>query len=238
MSPRRVALVTGAGKRVGAAIARALAGRGYRLAIHYHRSRDEAEALAAALGGEATTFAADLQTSAAPQQLVDEVAATMGGIDVLVNSASNFLSVPLEEVTPEQWDAVFAVNLRAPFFLSLAAARHMTPGSSIINMCDLAAFETWPRYIPHGIAKAGVAQLTRVLARQLAPGVRVNAIAPGVVLPPDGMDAAALDRLRETTPLRRHGDPSDVVAAVEYLIDARFVTGEMLFVDGGRHVRH
>jgi pteridine reductase len=233
-----VALVTGGGKRVGAEVARALAGRGYRVAVHYHRSRDGAERLAAELGAGSGAFPADLAAPDAPGRLVHDVVRALGPIEVLVNSASNFLRVPLDRVTPAQWDEVFAVNLRAPFFLCLEAARQMPQGGCIVNMSDLAGFETWPLYVPHGIAKAGVAQMTRALARQLAPRVRVNAIAPGVVLPPDDMDPDDLERLQETTPLRRHGGPPDVVRAVEYLLDAAFVTGEVLFVDGGRHVRH
>ncbi|MGQ0648715.1 MAG: SDR family oxidoreductase [Gemmatimonadaceae bacterium] len=238
MSPSNVALVTGAGKRVGAAIARALAARGYRVAVHYNSSGEEAERLVAELGHGAQSFRADLSDPASPERLVSEVVRALGPIDVLINSASNFLRLPLESVTAAQWDEVFAVNLRAPFFLCLAASRHMGPAGCIVNMADLAAFETWPAFIPHGIAKAGVVQMTRALARQLAPRIRVNAIAPGVVLPPDDMSREALDRMEGTTPLRRHGDPSDVVHAVEYLLDATFVTGDVLFVDGGRHARY
>ena len=233
-----VALVTGAGQRVGARVARALARRGYRVAVHYNRSHEAARAIAAELGHGAQAFGAELAEPDAPHRLVADVVRALGPLEVLINSASNFLRLPLDGVTPAQWDEVFAVNLRAPFFLSLEAARHMDDGGSIINMSDLAAYETWPLFVPHGIAKAGISQMTRALARQLAPRVRVNAIAPGVVLPPEDMDPAALDRLVTTTPLQRRGSPEDVVRAVEYLLDATFVTGEVLFVDGGRHVRH
>jgi len=132
---------------------------------------------------------------------------------------------------------MFAINLRAPFFCAQAAAAVMNDGGAIVNIADLAALETWPAYIPHGISKAGMVQMTRALARTLAPRIRVNAIAPGAVLLPEGWDAASVERLRSTTPLARHGSPDDVARAMLYLLDADFVTGETLIVDGGRHVR-
>lgn len=237
----RVALVTGAGARVGQAIAVALGGRGMRVAVHYRGSAEGAEATCTAIraaGGEAHAFQADLAEPDAPAQLVDAVAAHFGALDVLVNSAAVMVRTPVGEVTPAEWDAMFAVNLRAPFFCAQAAARAMgEQGGVIVNLADLAAYETWPAYVPHGISKAGVVQMTRALARTLAPRVRVNAVAPGVVLLPEGWDEAASERLRSTTPLARHGSPEDVVRAVLYLLDADFVTGDVLLVDGGRHVR-
>ena len=232
-----VALVTGGGKRVGATLVRTLAARGFSVAVHYHSSRQEAEALATSLGNGARAFCANLADPAAPSRLIGEVVAALGGLDVLVNSAASFLRTPLDRVTTADWDAVFAVNLRAPFFLSIEAAKHMTETGVIINIADLAAFEGWPNYVPHGAAKAGVVQITRALARQLAPRIRVNAIVPGVVLLPEGTTAQESGRLAATTPLRRHGTPVDVARAMTYLLDATFVTGELLFVDGGRHVR-
>lgn len=236
----RVALVTGAGKRVGRAIALALGERGMRVAVHHHASVQEAietrDALVA-LRADARLVRADLRLPHAPQTLVDDVVAQFGAIDVVINSAASMLRTPIGEVTPEQWDGIFTLNLRAPFFIAQAAARHMGASGAIINMADLAAFETWPGYVPHGISKAGVVQMTKALARVLAPRVRVNAIAPGVVLLPDGWDEAAEARLASTTPLRRIGSPDDAVSAVLYLLSADFVTGETLIVDGGRHVR-
>ncbi len=218
-------------------MARALAARGYAVVLHCRASCREAERLAHDVGGGASVVSAALEDPAAPAGLVGEVMARHGRLDVLVNSAASFLRTPLATVTPAAWDEIFAVNLRAPFFLALEAARVMREGASIINMSDLAGFETWAGYIPHGLSKGGVAAMTRSLARELAPRVRVNAIAPGVVLLPDDMDPTESDHLAATTPLRRHGDPQDVVRAMEYLLDATFVTGQVLFVDGGRHVR-
>jgi pteridine reductase len=189
-------------------------------------------------GGEAALFAADLTDGEAPARLVDEVVARFGALDVLVNSAAVMERTPVGEVTVAEWDAMFALNLRAPFFAAQAAAAAMGErGGAVVNIADLAAFETWTAYVPHGITKAGVVQMTRALAHALAPRVRVNGVAPGVVLLPDGWPEDAGEQLRRTTPLARHGSPEDVVRAVLYLLDADFVTGETLLVDGGRHVR-
>ena len=237
----RVALVTGAGVRVGRAIALALAEQGMRVAVHYNASMDEASEtvrLATGRGGDARAFAADLTNAATPARLVRDVAEAFGAIDVLVNSAAVMMRTPMDSVTPGQWDAMMALNLRAPFFLAQAAAKHMQAGGAIINIADLAAFESWPEYIPHGISKAALVHMTRGLARVLAPRVRVNAVAPGAVLLPEMWDEAAAERLARTTPLRRLGSPDDVVHAVLYLLRAEYVTGETIVVDGGRHVRH
>lgn len=240
MAGERVALVTGGARRLGAAFSRALARRGFHVAVHHRQSHAEAEALVREIeraGGSAQTFVADLAAADAPAALVREVASTCGRLDVLVNSAANMLRTPVGSVTVGQWDEIFALNVRAPFFAAQAAAGVMGEGGLIVNIADLAAFETWGGYIPHGMSKAAVVQMTRALARSLAPAIRVNAIAPGVVLLPEGWEDASAQRLASTTPLRRLGGPDDVVHALEYLLDASFVTGEVLVVDGGRHVR-
>ena len=237
----RVALVTGGGHRVGRALAVALGGRGMRVAVHYRSDpaqADETCRLVVASGGAADAFRADLGAADAPAALVEAVAAHYGALDVLVNSAAVMVRTPVGEVTPEAWDAMFAVNLRAPFFCAQAAAAHMQAGGgAVVNIADLAAYETWPAYVPHTITKAGVVQMTRALARALAPRVRVNAVAPGAVLLPEGWNAESDERLRSTTPLGHHGSPEDVAQALLYLLDADFVTGETIVVDGGRHVR-
>ena len=237
----RIALVTGAGRRVGRAIALALGKRGMHVAVHYNGSATGARETASAIerdGGVATLFQADLTVPAAPSSLVDEVVAKLGALDVLVNSAAMMQRTPLESVTPADWDATFALNARAPFFAAVAAGKHMKErGGVIVNIADLAALETWPAYIPHGLSKTVVVQMTRALARTLAPAVRVNAVAPGVILLPEGWDADAGERLRRTTPLKRLGSVNDVVGAVIYLVEAAYVTGETIVVDGGRHVR-
>ena len=237
----RVALVTGAGRRVGQAIALALGGKGMKVAVHYNGSAsgaDETVARLSSQGASGRAFQADLATHDGPAQLIAEVVGAFGRIDVLVNSAAIMLRTPFDEITPEQWDEIMAINIRAPFFVARAAAPHLRKaGGAIVNIADLAAFETWPAYIPHGISKAGVVHMTRSLARVLAPDVRVNGVAPGTVLLPEQWDTAADERLRQTTPLARTGSPSDVTGAVIFLLESDYITGETIIVDGGRHIR-
>ena len=237
----RVALVTGAGRRVGRALAVALGTEGMTVGVHYHASdagaRETARMIERA-GGKATLLAADLTGDDTAAGLIDDVVHRLGSLDVLVNSSAVMERTPLGEVTARQWDAMMALNLRAPFLLSQAAAPHLARArGAIVNIADLAAFETWPAYIPHGISKAGVVYMTRALARTLAPDVRVNGIAPGAVLLPDQWNEDDAAKLRESTPLRRLGSPDDVVGAMLYLLRADYVTGEVIIVDGGRHVR-
>lgn len=239
-SSRPMALVTGAAHRVGRAIAVGLARDGYDIALHFHSAEttaEEAAGLIADAGGVARLFQADLTDPEAPAKLVRDVAGTCGRLDVVVNSAAVMLRMPLGEITPERWDSVLNLNLRAPFLIAQEAARHLPEGSSIVNIADLAAFETWPGYIPHGVSKSGLVYVTRALARVLAPRIRVNAVAPGTVLLPDHFDEKSAAHLNETTPLAREGSPEDVVQAVLYLLHAHYVTGETLVVDGGRSVR-
>ena len=237
----RVALVTGAGHRVGRAIALALASRGMRVAVHYNATAKGAAETVEQIrstGGEAESFAADLTHADAAATLVSAVAEKFGALDVLVNSAAVMLRTPFGEVTPKQWDDIMALNLRAPFFLAQAAAPRLRAARGVIvNIADLAAFETWPAYLPHGISKSGVVHLTRSLARVLAPEVRVAGIAPGTVLLPENWDAGAAEHLRETTPLGRSGSPADVTSTVLFILDSDYLTGETIIVDGGRHVR-
>jgi pteridine reductase len=233
-------LVTGAGRRLGRAIAVALGSRGMRVAVHYHGAEQGAHETAGQVreaGGEAFTLRADLREVGAPKRMVTEAVERLGTLDVLVNSAAVMIRTPLEDVTEAVWDEIFALNLRAPFFCAQAAAARMNEGGVIINIADLAAFEVWPAYIPHGASKAGVEHITRALAKRLAPRVRVNAVAPGTVLLPDDWSTADAERLVRTTPLERLGSPEDVTQAVLYLIDAGYVTGETIIVDGGRNVR-
>lgn len=243
----RVALVTGAGRRLGRAIALGLAREGARVAVHHHSAGDGARTVVDEIrrsGGDAKAFEADLSDPAAAGPLVAAAAAAWDGLDVVVNSAGIMQRTPIGTVTPAQWDAIFALNLRAPFFIAQAAApllcepkRGGEGGGAIVNIADLAGLETWSAYVPHGISKSGVIQMTRALAHALAPRVRVNAVAPGAVLLPESWDAAAAEHLVSTTPLRRLGTPADVVDAVIYLLRADYVTGTTLVVDGGRRVR-
>lgn len=238
---RRVALVTGGAVRVGRAISSALAEDGYGLIIHYNSSSGPADELVEEIrsaGGEAVAIGADLADADEVRRLAEEATAAFGGIDVLVNNASVFPAERLEETDEALWDHTIAVNLRAPFFLirHLAATLRERRGA-VINMADLAGMQPWAAYAAHAISKAGVIHLTRVAARSLAPEVRVNGIAPGAVLPPESMSDAEIQSLAERTPLKRNGSPEDVVRALRYLLQADFVTGETLVVDGGRLLR-
>jgi pteridine reductase len=238
----RVALVTGAGRRLGREMARALAGRGMTLAIHHHASSDGARALrdeVAAAGGRAECFAADLADADAAKGLAPRVVDSFGRLDVLVNSAAIMRKLDFERTTPEQYDTVLDLNLRSVFFCTQGAAAALRAAhGKVVNLADLAGLQPWPGFAAHSISKAGVVMLTRVLARALAPDVTVNAIAPGAVLVPEEYDAAERERLAADTPLRRLGSPADVVSALLYLLEGGdFVTGEVLTVDGGRIFR-
>jgi pteridine reductase len=238
----RVALITGAGRRLGRAMAAALADKGMTLAIHHHASSTGAHTLRdeiVAAGGRAVCFEADLTDAHAALALPSRVVAELGQLDVLVNSAAVMHRLGLEETTPEQWDAILNLNLRAVFFCTQGAAPALRAArGKVVNMADLAGLEPWPGFAAHSVSKAGVVMLTKVLALSLAPDVTVNAIAPGAVLVPDEYDEEERDRLARATPLRRLGSPSDVVSALLYLLEGGdFVTGEVLVVDGGRLIR-
>jgi pteridine reductase len=236
------ALVTGAGRRLGQAIAVGLARAGCDVAVHYHGSADGAATTAREVGAlrrRAEVLRADLSDAAAARGLADQVVRALGRLDVVVNSAALMVRQPVETVTPESWDATLDLNLRAAFFVAQGAIPHLRRvKGKIVNLADVAAFEPWPAYVPHCVSKAGVVMLTQALARALAPDVAVNAVAPGPVLLPEAWDEETRDHFRETTPLRRLGEPADIVAAVRFLLEGSdFVTGTVLVVDGGRLIR-
>ena len=236
----RVALVTGAGHRVGRALAVALGQQKMSVAVHFNSAQEGADqtvALIEQAGGKAKPFKGDLTARDGPVKLVADVVREFGMLHVLVNSAAEMTRLPFGAITIEQWDETMNLNLRAPFFLAQSAASAMTEGGAMVNISDLAAFETWPSYLPHSISKAGIVKMTEGLARVLAPSIRVNAIAPGAVLLPDDWSDSTGERLSDTTPLRRLGDPQDVVDAMLYLLHADYVTGETIIVDGGRRIR-
>jgi NAD(P)-dependent dehydrogenase (short-subunit alcohol dehydrogenase family) len=235
----RVALVTGAGQRLGREFATALATRGMVMALHYHRSADGATELRDQIvtaGGRAELFQADLTDARAARALPQQVAGQMGRLDVLVNSAAVMHRVPFEETTVELYDEIMALNLRSLYFLSQGAAAELRRARGrIVNIADLGGLEPWPSYSVHSLSKAGVVMLTKVLARALAPEVNVNAIAPGTVMVPDDYSAQEKERLARSAPLKRLGTPDDAVQALLYLLEhGDFVTGEVLVVDGGR----
>ncbi|HWC73299.1 MAG TPA: SDR family oxidoreductase [Gemmatimonadales bacterium] len=236
------ALVTGAGVRVGQAIAIGLAESGCDVAIHYHGSAHGAEETARAVqsaGRRAELLQADLTDAEAARGLADRAARALKRLDVVVNSAAIMVRQPVETVTPESWDTTLHLNLRAVFFVSQGAIPHLRRAKGkIVNIADLAGLEPWSTYVPHNVSKAGVVMLTKALARALAPDIAVNAIAPGAVLLPDDWDERAAAHIRETTPLKRLGQPADVVAAVRFLLSGTdYITGTILVVDGGRLIR-
>lgn len=241
---RPVALVTGAARRIGAAIARSLHVAGYATMLHCHGSHVDAQALAAELDaaapGSAGWLAGDLADPAVPAALVDATLARFGQLDLLVNNASNFFATPLATATIAQWDALFAVNARAPFLLAQAAAPHLQrAGGAIVNLVDIHAEQPLRDHSAYCAAKAALAALTRSLALDLAPQVRVNAVAPGAILWPEHTDdAQRREKLLAATPLQRTGTPEEIAEVVRWLaMDATYVTGQTVRVDGGRLMR-
>lgn len=239
----RAVLVTGAARRLGAAIVRGFHAEGADVCIHFHRSAREAEQLRGELNAvrarSATAIGADLLDLTALARIVDHVVTTFGRLDVLVNNASSFYPTPLPEITAAHWDDLIGTNLRAPLFLAQAAASHLRAVHGlIVNMIDIHAQRPLPQHPVYSSAKSGLAMLTRSLARELGPQVRVNGIAPGPILWPDaGLDEDIKSEIISKTLLKRSGSPDDIVrAAVFFAKDAPYITGQILAVDGGRSV--
>lgn len=240
----KVVLITGGAKRVGAGICRKLHAAGASLMLHYRASAGEARLLQAELNHarpkSVALIQADLLDLVKLPSLIEQTTATFGRLDALINNASSFYATPVGEITPAAWEDLIGTNLRAPAFLcqAAAAALRRTQGS-IVNITDIHARRPLKNYVVYTIAKAGLTGLTRSLARELAPEVRVNAIAPGPILWPDDeqFDELSRQRIVSQTPLKREGTPDDIARAVHYLlVDASYVTGATLEVDGGRHI--
>jgi pteridine reductase len=239
---RRVALITGAARRIGAVIARELHAAGWDVALHCRHSRAELDALIAELehARASSTFAlqADLDDADALAPLVAKTVERFGRLDALVNNASAFYPTPIGAATRAQWDDLFAANARAPFFLSQAAAPHLAKQrGAIVNLVDIYADNPLAAHPIYSMSKAALAAMTKALARDLAPDVRVNGVAPGAILWPDAeKDESEQREVIDRTPLKRIGTPRDIASAVSWLLDAPFVTGEIMRVDGGRHL--
>lgn len=241
MNKQPVVLVTGGARRVGAAIVRHLHAAGSDVAIHYRSSGEEAEALAQELNAiraeSAATFAGALEDDATPDVLVAAVLAHFGRLDGLVNNASAFYPTPIGATTTAHWNDLFAANARAPFFLSQAATPALRKArGAIVNIVDIYAERPLAGHVVYSMAKAALVMLTQALAKDLAPEVRVNAVAPGAILwPESGKPEEAAEALIAKTPLARKGEPADVAEAVRWLlIDAHYTTGQVIRVDGGR----
>jgi pteridine reductase len=242
----RWALVTGAAKRIGAVIARTLHAAGANVAIHYNRSAAEADQLAAELNRgrakSAFTIAADMRDIAAVERMAKQALdRTDGRLDVLVNNASNFYPTPIGTITLEQWDDLFGSNLKAPLFLSQALVPALRAARGVIvNIVDVHSQRPLRDHPVYGPAKAGLAMLTRSLAKDLGPDIRVNGVSPGAILWPEdgqGMSDALRAAIIKQTALKRAGEPEDIAAAVLFLVrDAPYVTGQIIAVDGGRSV--
>ncbi len=233
----RVALVTGAAKRLGRAVALRLAEEGADVVVHYRSSAADARTAVAEIekfGRRGHAIAADLTSVADINRLFDEAAKRVGRLDILVNCAANFLPSSIISTTEEVWEASLDSNLKAPFFCAQAAAPLLrrTRGT-IINFADTGGLLGWPGYIAHSVSKAGVVMLTKVLAKALAPEVRVNAIAPGTITMPGDPPEWEADFIK-LAPLRRTGAPPEVADAVLFLAQSDFITGQVLVVDGGR----
>jgi pteridine reductase len=235
---RKVALVTGGAVRVGRALSLGLAEAGFDVAVHYHSSDAAAREVARRvdeLGRQALLVEADLGEPGDVERVARAVGERFGRLDLLVNSAASFEEAELLDVDAAAWDRVMALNLRAPFLLVRASAALLRASEgTVVNVLDLGAIEPWTQHPHHAVSKAGLLHLTKILARALAPQVRVNAVAPGSVLLPEGLDDEFAARERRRTPLGRIGSPEDVLRAVLFLAASPFITGEMIVVDGGR----
>jgi NAD(P)-dependent dehydrogenase (short-subunit alcohol dehydrogenase family) len=237
----KVALITGAARRVGAVIARDLARQGWAVVVHYRGSAAEAEAVVADIragGGRAIAIAADLMSEAETVSLIGRAADTLGPVTCLVNNASLFERDEALTATRESWDRHMLVNLRAPFLLTQTVARQM-PGEAtgcVINLLDQRVWNLTPHFTSYTVSKAGLWTLTRTLAMALAPRVRVNAVGPGPTLPSRRQSAEQFERQWSNAPLARPVAPEEISAAVSFLLDAPSVTGQMIAVDAGQHL--
>jgi NAD(P)-dependent dehydrogenase (short-subunit alcohol dehydrogenase family) len=234
----RVALITGAAKRLGRTVALRLAHEGADIAVHYGKSAAEAHELVAEiekLGQRAAAFSAELTDVRAIEILLADVVTHFAHLDILVNGAANFLETKFGSTTEQTYDASLDTNLKAPFFCCQAAAPHLLKSGRgvIINFSDIGGLLGWREFLPHSLSKAGVILMTRILAKELAPAVRVNAIAPGTVTMPGDPPEWQQDFIR-LAPLRRSGRPDEIADAVYYMITAEFMTGHVLVLDGGR----
>lgn len=233
----RVAMVTGGAVRLGRAISLGLADAGFHVVVNYHSSEAEAREVVARVersGRRGLAIRADVSAGAQVEAMAREVRREFGRLDLLVNSASIFRRIPLQEVDEPEWDRVMDVNLKGPFLVVRALAPLLADSrGNVVNLVDLSAVQPWVQYPHHAVSKAGLLHLTRVQARSLAPAIRVNAIAPGAVLPPESDTDEDREQSRKRAALGTLGSPDDVVRTVLFLDRSPFITGEVIVVDGG-----
>jgi pteridine reductase len=238
----KIALVTGGARRVGKAIALALARSGARVILTYHTSVEEAAATVAEIersGGVASAVHCDQRDLGAIDRLFDRLRLDHARLDILVNNAAIMERQPALDITPDDWSRVIDTNLRGPFFMAQRAAQWMltTGGGTIVNIADLSALHPWPSYLTHTISKSGLVAMTKSLALALAPSIRVNAVAPGMVLKPDEWSDERWAKMIAALPLQREGTPEDVAEAVLYCVRSDFMTGQTIVIDGGRSLK-
>ncbi len=236
----QVALITGAGRRLGATIARSLHAHGARVVIHYHRSHRQARELQEALNAlrpeSAVLIQCDLLQQSKHSALVRQAADVWGRLDILINNASTFYPTPVGSIDENDWDNLLGSNLKAPLFLSQAAAPWLrSKKGNIVNLVDIHADRPLKEHSVYCIAKAGLVMLTRSLARELGPDIRVNAVAPGAILWPEELDDVTRQRIISRTALKRQGDPEDIARSILFLLrDGHYISGQVITVDGGR----
>jgi NAD(P)-dependent dehydrogenase (short-subunit alcohol dehydrogenase family) len=235
---KKAALITGAGRRIGRAIAFSLASRGFQIALHINRSSAEAEKAADEMrsqGAVCGIFQSDFNDPAAPLDLIRAVHSRFPGLCLLINNASVFERASLRDTEPERFDRIFRINFRTPFFLIRDFSRICGKGH-VVNILDTKISSRLVSYFAYSLSKKGLSDLTEMAAKELGPEIRVNGIAPGLILPSAGDTREHFERMGNGIPMRRPGSPEAVVSALDYLLDNAFVTGEILFVDGGEHV--
>lgn len=235
----KTALVTGGGKRLGRAIALALAKQGANILVHYHNSESQAQQVleeSRAFGVQAWKIQADLELENAGQTLAMNCENRTGQVDILINSASIFPEGTLSSSSEQDFVSNFKINALSPFYLSRTLFQHRQPGV-VVNFLDARILDFDKNHVPYHVSKRAFFSLTKMMSIEFAPQVRVNGIAPGLILPPEGEDDRYLEKLSHTNPLNTHGSIEDIVDATIFLITARFVTGQVLYVDGGRHLK-
>lgn len=238
MSAKGSALITGGSRRIGREIALTLAQNGWRIALHYNHSRDDAETLANEIknnNGECEIFCADLSDAKAGCNLIAEAFERCPDLNVLINNASIFERMPLLETQEDFFDRHFNINFKSPFFLTRDFARQCKQGN-VINLLDTKITQKFSNYFAYTLTKKALYEFTRMAAKELAPAIRVNGVCPGLILPPPGDDEAYIERMQNRVPMKTRGHPKDIASAVLFLLENEFITGDCIFIDGGEHL--